>query len=366
MKGLLLVIVQILISALVGCKRDEAKVYHLPKDASLPSQPMLAAKPEAAPPEMGSPMPVTISLPQLKYQLPKGWHEKPPSEMRVASFAALGPNGQSADVSVIPLPIVGRDLELINMWRSQVQLPATTDPDAVKQAETAVIGSEQGRLFDFVSEQPMIGKSCQRILVAMFTRGTSSWFFKMTGEDAFVTSQKENFLQFLKSVSLVENAPPQMAVAPATQNEIEIANSIWTIPPGWQSLPPSQFLLAEFSIAGTDGAKAEVNVAELNGEGGGLLANVNRWRGQLGLGAIGENNLPQVAQPLDVPGAKATLVDFTGVNPKTGAQTRLVGVIVSQNGQTWFYKLMGAEQIVAQQKNVFTKFIQSANDANAR
>ena len=145
--------------------------------------------------------PQPAAFPQLKYQLPEGWQEKPPSEMRVASFTALGPNGQSADVSVIPLPIVGRDLELVNMWRSRVQLPATSDPDAVNQAEPVAIGAEQGRLFEFVSEQPMIGKARQRILVAMLTRGTMSWFFKMTGEDAFVTSQKENFLQFLKSVS---------------------------------------------------------------------------------------------------------------------------------------------------------------------
>jgi hypothetical protein len=356
----------ILISALAGCNRDEARVYHVPKEASPPSQPAPAATPEAATPEMGSPAPEAMSLPPLKYQLPEGWQEKPPSEMRVASFAALGPNGQSADISVIPLPVVGRDLELVNMWRSKVQLPATSDPNAVNQAKPVAIGAEQGRLFEFVSEQPLMGKSRQRLLVAMLTRGEMSWFFKIAGEDAFVISQKEKFLQFLKSASFVENVPAQMDVPPATQNENENAHSIWTLPSGWQSLPPSQFLLAEFSISGTNGAKAEVNVAELNGEGGGLLANVNRWRGQLGLGAIGENDLPQLAQSLDVPGGKATLVDFAGVDAKTRAPTRLVGVIVSQNGQTWFYKLMGAGQIVAQQKSAFTKFIQSANYANAR
>jgi hypothetical protein len=296
--------------------------------------------------------------------LPEGWQEKAPSEMRIASFTALGPNGQSADVSVIPLPIVGRDLELVNMWRSQVRLPATTDPGAVSQAQPITIGADPGRLFDFASEQPMIGKSRQRILVAMLTRGMMSWFFKMTGEDAFVASQKEKFLQFLKSVSFVENGPDQMAAAPAAQNEN--TNTLWTIPPGWQSMPPSQFLLAEFSVSGANGAKAEVNVAELDGEGGGLLANVNRWRGQLGLAAVGENDLPQLAQSLDVPGGRATLVDFAGVNAKTGAPTRLVGAVVSQNGRTWFYKLMGDGPIVAQQKDTFTKFIQSANYANAR
>jgi hypothetical protein len=202
-------------------------------------------------------------------------------------------------------------------------------------------------------------------MVAMLTRGTMSWFFKMTGEDAVRDLPKEKFLQFLKSVSFVENVPAQIA-APATQAENGNADSIWTVPSGWQSMPPSQFLLAEYSISGANGAKAEVNVAEMGGEGGGLLANVNRWRGQLGLGAIGENDLSQLAQSLDVPGGKATLVDFAGVDAKTGAPTRLVGAIVSQNGQTWFYKLMGDKQIVAQQKDAFTKFIQSANYANAR
>lgn len=354
----------ILISALAGCNRDEAKVYHIPKEAPPPSQPAPQPPSQAASPEMGSLPPAPMSLPQLKYQVPEGWQEKAPSEMRVASFAALGPNGQSADVSVIPLPIVGHDLELINMWRSRVQLPATSDPDAVKQAEPVAIGAEQGRLFDFASEAPMIGKSRQRMMVAMLTRGTMSWFFKISGEDAAVASQKEKFLQFLKSVSFAENAPAQMAAAPATQNEN--APSIWTLPPGWQSVPPSQFLLAEFSISGANGAKAEVNVAEMGGEGGGLLANVNRWRGQLGLGAVGEKDLSQLAQPLDVPGGKATLVDFAGVNAKTGAPTRLVGAIVAQNDRTWFYKLLGDGQIVALQKDAFTKFIQSANYANAR
>jgi hypothetical protein len=359
----------VLISSLAGCNRDEARVYHVAKDDSSPAQPAPAAAPDtttpmAATPDMSAPPPDAMAVPQLKYQLPAGWQEKPPSEMRVASFTALGANGQSADISAIPLPIVGRDLELVNMWRSQVQLPATSDPDAVNRAEPVAIGVEQGRLFEFVSEQPMAGKSRQRIMVATLTRGAMSWFFKMAGDDAFVTSQKKKFLQLLKSVSFAENAPAPIQTAPTTQAENN--PSIWAVPSDWQPLPPSQFLLAEFSIPGVNGAKAEVNVAEMDGEGGGLLANVNRWRGQLGLGAIGEADLSQLAQSLDVTDGKATLVDLAGVDAKTGAPTQLVGVIVAQNGQTWFYKLMGDKPIVAREKDAFTKFIQSANYANAR
>ena len=64
--------------------------------------------------------------------------------------------------------------------------------------------------------------------------------------------------------------------------------------------------------------------------------------------------------------ARRTIVDFTGTDSKTGKPARLVGAIVPQNGQTWFYKLMGDEQIVAQQKDAFIKFIQSAKYPNAR
>ncbi len=354
----------ILISTVAGCKRDEGTVYTVPKENSPPSQPAAMATPETAPPPAAA-----MSLPQLKYQVPEGWQEKPPAEMRVASFTALGTNGQSADVSVIPLGIVGKDLELVNMWRSQVQLPTTSDPDAVKQAETVAIGADQGRLFNFVSDQPMIGQSRQRILVAMLTRGTMSWFFKMTGEDTFVTSQKDNFIQFLKSVSFVESAPVETAAAPAvpaTPDGNQTAGSIWTVPSDWQALPPSQFLLAEYAVTGTGGAKADVNVAELDGTGGGLLANVNRWRHtQLGLDEVDQSGLGKMVSTFDANGRSASLVDLTGTDSKTGQPSRLVGVILPQNGQTWFYKLMGDTNVVAQQKDAFIKFIQSAKYPNA-
>jgi hypothetical protein len=134
--------------------------------------------------------------------------------MRVASFSAPGPGGTSADVSVIPLPVVGRDLDLVNMWRSRMELPATSDPDAVNQAQPVTIGDEQGRLFEFASE-PANGKPRQRLIVAMLTRGTMSWFFKITGEDESVATQKANFLHFLKSVSFGDEAAPGSSASAA-------------------------------------------------------------------------------------------------------------------------------------------------------
>ncbi|HTA95560.1 MAG TPA: hypothetical protein VK769_05490, partial [Verrucomicrobiae bacterium] len=361
--------------ALAGCGRDDVKVYHVAKDDS------------AAPPnQIATSEQNSTTQPQLQWTLPSGWQEIAPNQMRVASFTVTGANGETADVGVIPLPTGGDELALVNMWRDQMQLPALTNETST---ETISVGKDSAKLFDIASDALLIdGKFRARILVAMLTRGETSWFFKMTGEDSFVVAQKENFLQFLKSVSFVENAPVLTTTSPmpgtslGTQNFLvpsanqtviggtnsnSRSNSIWTIPADWQQLPASEFLVAKFSIAGADGASAQVNVSSLAGEGGGVLANVNRWLGQLGLGPLkNEMELAHLPPSMDLPGGgHLTIVDFTGTDSKTGKPARLVGAIVPQGGQTWFYKLMGDEQVVAQQKDAFIEFIQSAKYPDA-
>ena len=91
-----------------------------------------------------------------------------------------------------------------------------------------------------------------------------------------------------------------------------------------------------------------------------MLANLNRWRGQLGLAPVTDTDLSKQVQTLDVPGGKATLADIAGTDARTGQKARVFAAIVPQGSQTWFYKLMGNEQIVEQQKEAFTKFVQTA------
>ncbi len=342
-----------------GCKRDDVNVYQVAKENSAPAP---APTPMATPSAMAAPVQNENSQPQLQFVLPTGWQQIAPSQMRVASFTVTNATGPVADVGVIPLPAGEDELALVNMWRDQMQLPALTNATT---AETVSIGDAAAKLFEIASEKPLIdGKFRGRVLVAMLTRGATSWFFKLTGEDTFVGSQKENFLHFLKSVSFVENAPTAIAASPVapTQNANTGGNSIWTLPADWQSVPPSSpMLFAEFSIVDNAGGKAGVNIAELSGEGGGLAPNVNRWRGQLGLPPIADI----LTRSFDVPGGKAQLVDFTGTNAKSGQPARLVAAIVPQNGQTWFYKLMGDEKVVAAQQAAFIKFIQSAKYPDA-
>ena len=77
------------------------------------------------------------------------------------------------------------------------------------------------------------------------------------------------------------------------------------------------------------------------------------------MAALADNGLNKLVTSLDVTGGKATLVDMSGTDTRTSQPARLVGVIVSVNGQTWFYKLMGDASVVESQKAAFIQFVQS-------
>ena len=336
--------------ALTGCDKNDVKVYHVAKEETAVAP---VAATEAAAPAHGE---MAAATPQLHWTLPSGWTEQPANQMRVASFSATTADGQVADIGVLPMPVAGQEIQIVNMWRDQLKLSATTSAES----EAVAIGSGSGKLFSLVSEAPLVeGKFPARILVAMQTRGETTWFFKMTGADAAVTAQKENFLAFLKSVSFDAATPAPVATAPAA--EAPAGNSIWEVPSGWQVADAGPMLFAKFSIA-SNGAKADVNINQLFRDGGGMLANVNRWRGQLGLNPLAEAELAKITTT----SGPASVVDFSGTNAKTGQPARLVAAAVPHGGQTWFYKLMGDDAVVAAQKDAFLKFIQSAKYPDAR
>src|SRR5688572_18937213 len=58
----------------------------------------------------------------------------------------------------------------------------------------------------------------------------------------------------------------------------------WITPAGWSELPTSAMRVANFRVG--DDERAECYLTLLGGDGGGLAANVNRWRAQMGLGAL--------------------------------------------------------------------------------
>jgi hypothetical protein len=368
--------------AATGCGRNHVKVYtvdtnDLQTTLSAPPAQGMNGMPATMPD--GLPTPDKSGLPSLKYTLPAGWVVKAPSEMRVASFG-ISKDGRQVDVSVIPLGgMAGGDFANVNRWLGQVGEKPVTEDELPKLAEKVEVAGQSADMYDLAGNNPGSGNA-ERIIATILHRDDTAWFFKMNGDSDLVEANKLQFVAFLKSVDF---GAPGASAAPAAMDMSQLppshppiggmkmdgaaipgtepaAKPQWTVPAGWQAGPLAQFLVAKYIVPGADDAKAEVNVSSLNGDGGGLLANVNRWRGQLGLGPVTDEQLKPQLESIDAGGSKAAVVDISGTNPADGKPAELVGVVLPLGNDTWFYKLMGDAGVVTKQKAAFIQFVQSA------
>lgn len=358
-------------SVMSGCGREQIQTYRIPKESQL----MLAqgGLPTGHPPlnESGPPM--------LTWKRPEGWEEVPPGQMRVASFNVKSADGKVADVSVVPLGgMAGGDLANVNRWRvQQLGLEAVSAEELKKLAEPIQIGGRPAELYDLAGKNPASGEPT-RILGAIQHRDGTAWFFKMTGDDALVAAQKPAFLDFLKSVQFgaaggasrtipaTGELPPGHPPLPSAGGQQTQSASggegkpRWSVPSGWQEVPGGEFLVAKFQVRGEGGAQADVNVSRSAGDGGGLAANVNRWRRQLGLEEAAPEAIAREAHGVHTESGPVVFVELKGAEPHTGKPSAVVGAMVSRPGETWFYKLMGDPALVEAQKEAFEKFVRSA------
>ena len=100
----------------------------------------------------------------------------------------------------------------------------------------------------------------------------------------------------------------------------------YTLPDGWKEKALTQLRVASFEVP-DHGKTADVSVIPLSGTGGGDLANVNRWRGQVGLSPLPETALQKLAEKVEVAGQAADLYDVTGTAPGSGDAVGIIGVI---------------------------------------
>ena len=124
----------------------------------------------------------------------------------------------------------------------------------------------------------------------------------------------------------------------------------YTAPAGWKEVPSD----VQFRDLTLQAGSAEVTVTKFPGSVGGLLMNVNRWRGQVGLSPV--QDLSQ--QPLTdrkVAGGAAQRLDLVGSDGKAMAV-----VIVPRGALTWFLKISGSAEELKAQGESFDRFVDSA------
>lgn len=178
-----------LLVVMVGCRRDEVHSYRVPKEDA-PTMAQIAAE-------------ATATEAVLTWDAPDHWVDQGASNMRRGSFSVPGPDGTSADLSIIAFPgDVGGMTANVNRWRDQVGLPPLSETDV--QASLEHLDTLHLHM-DLVSMSGETGGVPTRIDGAIFSRGNETWFIKFMGPADIVAAEEQNFRLFINTVAPAQN-----------------------------------------------------------------------------------------------------------------------------------------------------------------
>jgi hypothetical protein len=265
-------------------------------------------------------------LPDAKpsWALPGGWKELPGREMRFATIQIAAEGGPPLDLSVIPLPNTSKDtqkyfLDNVNRWRQQLRLPPIGAGDLASSTKTLKVDGHEATLVS------LVGKGSGQMSGAPFAP------FAGGGSP------------------LPADHPPVGAGKSEASGDLK-----YTAPAGWSPGKPNAISLLAFKV--TDGEKqAEITVSTAGGQ---WLANVNRWRGQLGLSPADEGQLAKDTKKIETLGTSGDYVRIVGPENAAKRET-ILGVQAEAGGRTWFVKLRGDSETVEREKSNFESFAKS-------
>lgn len=252
------------------------------------------------------------------WTLPDGWREDPGDALRYRTLVI--PGDPKLETTVTKL-FASENLDEailanINRWRNQLDLPFIQLEDLASRTEK--MDSEAGP----ITLLNIVGKAKPK---SAMPAGMPSMGQRSEGPE--------------------ETAKPAAHTAAEKDGEIT-----YNTPSEWTSVPAkSMFTLAAFEAV--DGSK-KVAIT-ISRAGGSKLANVNRWRGQLGMGPLTDEALQKSLQTIPSGARTAELVELKGE-----AQTML-GAIIPAGNQSIFVKLTGDHELAARERTRFEEFVKS-------
>ena len=260
------------------------------------------------------------------WTLPPGWQQKPAAGLRYATIEIPSAGSKDAtplDLSVTVLSRSEPDVDAytlsnLNRWRGQLGLAPVELAELRKNVESVDIAAGTATLVDLVGHKPKDSMSR-----APFAGGAT---------------------------------PPMAPLQDPRQEPRKPAPAspelTYDTPPGWQPVAAGGLRKAAFAIA--DGAEsAEVTVISLDGAGGALLPNINRWRQQIELAETSQQVLNASLKKIEVGTLSGDYVELVG--PKKA----ILGVIASEGGRAWFFKMTGEVPLVNREKPNFEAFVRS-------
>jgi hypothetical protein len=307
----------------------------------------------------------------LRWDTPKGWLAKPSTEMRIANLGLESNPDVECYLSVLPGP-AGGVVDNINRWRKQMSQAPLSEQEISALPTLPMLNLTATKIVidgTFTGMSGSENKMDYRLIGAILKAGDNSLFVKMIGPKAAVEPQESNFDAFCKSLHVTsghsehdghnhdtppasESAPPEAAPTAET--------SAWTAPASW-TLDANRPMREVSYKLGPD-KKTECYLTVLAGDGGGILANVNRWYGQMGEPAITDSDMAALPK-ITLYGQPASLVEvsgtFTSMQGEKMSGYKMLGALAKRGNSMVFVKMVGPEADVTAEKANFTAFCES-------
>jgi hypothetical protein len=238
-------------------------------------------------------------------------------------------------------------LDNVNRWRGQMQLPPINLPALADCTRELDVGGAQMTVVDLRGRMEGAGMTPPFAAGGLDLSGGAGGL--PSGDSAPPSAIAD----------LPPGHPPFAGSGAADQITVN-----YEVPDGWQTVPASGMRKAAFRVA--DGPReATITAIDFPATAGPLvadpLANVNRWRSEVGLEPLAADDLSAATEPITVDGLQAIYME--AIPPAAlGEETADRGTLAAMatgNDVVWFFKITGDVDVVVAQRNQFRSFLQS-------
>ena len=322
----------------------------------------------------------------LEWDLPQGWSALPTNNFRQANFKLPGEAKAECYLSLLGGEAGGLASN-VDRWRTQIGLGALPPDELAKLTHVMLLGRD-GVVVDFAGTWKGMGgtenNANWRLVGILQVDAQGSAFFKMYGPDALIESEKEHFLTLARSLrpshagfsggaapapqpapqlTPPQANPPAAGPTPMAPTDPAVASMAgdqqglaWMAPGNWTKGAENKMRTVTYST----GTGAECYVTVIPGDAGGVGANINRWRGQLGCPALSADEVEKLAH-LSICGVDGRMALIEGAGDS--ATKGMLGALALVNGRSIFVKMTGPKDAVQKETENFKAFAQSLKEA---
>ena len=301
--------------------------------------------------------------PIVTWKLPDNWGENPDlSGPMAGSFHVKTKEGPQGRIGVMPFREQVSTVDVANMFGREMGYPTFTESTLAPLVQKKEIGKRTFEWLVLKAKSDPAFSSPRTALLALLRQEGETWLFPFIADQKLVLQESENFTRFLESCTLrsEKNKPilaksPTPTVMPSNKRPPTPKQNPWSwiTPQNWKQGKQEQMRTASFKVSNPEGGTLDISVSSFPGVVGGLLANVNRWIGQVDLAPVSQSSIDQYCSTKTFAGHQGHFVEAYGKEKAV-----LAGILFLEK-ESWFFKLIGDRTLAEKEKNSFTRFLDS-------